>query len=120
MLRSMKPDASHFWAECFLAGRWISCEAMLDKPLYEGMLKERLITKNQIPTIDWDGENNLEILTPWITGDRGFVTSADDAVLAYQNNNEGAPPVWIERLIAPVFLPYNLRFSERIRRSVVA
>ena len=115
MLRSMKPDASHFWTECCLGGRWISCEALLDRPLYEGMLKQRLITKDQIPAIDWDGENDLEILTPWITSDRGFVASADDAVTAYQNNGEGAPPVWIERLMAPVFLPYNLRFSDHIR-----
>jgi transglutaminase-like putative cysteine protease len=116
MLQSMKTEASHFWAECYLAGRWISCEAMLDKPLYEGMLKQGLITKDQIPSIDWDGENDLKILTPWITSDRGVVSSADDAVKAYQNNGEGAPPVWIERLMAPVFLPYNLRFSDRIRR----
>jgi len=120
MLRSMKPEASHFWTECCLKGRWISCEAMLDKPLYEGMLTQGLITKDQIPAIDWDGENNLKILTPWITSDRGFVASADDAVTAYQKNGEGAPPVWIERLIAPVFLPYNLQFSDRIRRSAEA
>jgi hypothetical protein len=116
MLRFMKPDASHFWTECWLGDRWISCEAMLDKPLYEGMLKCGLITMNEIPIIDWDGENNLEILKPWITCDRGFVSSADDAIKAYHNNHEGAPPVWIERLIAPVFLPYNLQFSDRIRR----
>jgi transglutaminase-like putative cysteine protease len=116
MLRSMKPEASHFWTECCLEGRWISCEAMLDKPLYEGMLKQCLITKNQIPSIDWDGKNDLEILKPWIVRDRGFVASADDAVKAYQNNGEGAPPIWLERLMAPVFVPYNLRFADRIRR----
>jgi len=117
MLRSMKAEASHFWAQCYLDGRWISCEALFDEPLYRGMLGQHLITEDQIPTIDWDGEHDLEILTPWITSDRGVVASADDAVRAYQNNDEGAPPVWIERLIAPVFVPYSLRFSDRIRRS---
>jgi len=115
VLRSMPPEASHFWTECHLAGQWISCEALLDKPLYEGMLKQGLITKDQIPTIDWDGETDLVILKPWITSDRGYVASADEAHRAYQNNDEGAPPVWLERLMAPVFLPYNLRFSDRIR-----
>jgi hypothetical protein len=95
----MKTDASDFWTECYVGGRWISCEALLDKPLYDGMLKQRLIAKDQIPTVDWDGENNLEILTPWITSDRGLVASADDAVTAYQNNDEGTPPVWIERFL---------------------
>ena len=120
MLRSMKPDASHFWTECCLGGRWISCEALLDKPLYEGMLKQGLITKEQIPTIDWDGERDLVVLKPWITSDRGSVASAEDAHQAYQNNGEGAPPVWVERLMAPVFLPYNLRFPDRIRHSATA
>jgi hypothetical protein len=120
MLRSMKTAASHFWTECFIQDHWISCEALLDKQLYEGMLRQGLITKDQIPTIDWDGEKDLVVLKPWITSDRGYVVSADDAVEAYQNNGEGAPPVWIERLMAPVFLPYNLRFSDRIRHSVKA
>jgi transglutaminase-like putative cysteine protease len=115
MLWSMKPDASHFWTECYLGDHWVSCEALLDKPLYEGMLKQGLITKDQIPTIDWDGEKDLILLKPWITSDRGYVASADDAHRAYQNNGEGAPPVWIERLMAPLFLPYNLRFSDHIR-----
>ena len=90
---------------------------MLDKPLYEGMLKQGLIAKDQIPTINWDGEDDLVLLKPWITEDRGSVSSADEAWLAYYNNDEGALPVWIERLIAPVFLPYNLRFSDRIRHK---
>lgn len=116
VLRFMASEASHFWAECCLGGHWISCEAFLDRPLYKGMLKQRLITKEQIPTIDWDGKNDLVLLKTWITSDRGSVSSADEAWLAYQNNSEGAPPVWIERLTAPLFLPYNRRFSDRIRR----
>jgi transglutaminase-like putative cysteine protease len=119
-LRFITPEASHFWTECYLAGHWISCEALLDKPLYEGMLEQGLITKVQIPTIDWDGEKDLVLLKPWITSDRGYVASADEAHRAYQHNGEGAPPVWIERLMAPVFLPYNLQFSDRIRHLAKA
>jgi transglutaminase-like putative cysteine protease len=118
VLRSMPPEASHFWAECSIQGHWISCEALLDKPLYEGMLKQGLITENQMPTIDWDSENDLVLLKPWITGDRGTVGSADEAIRAVRSNGEGMPSVWIERLMAPLFFPYNLRFSDRIRRLV--
>jgi hypothetical protein len=116
VLRSMASEVSHFWAECFIQGHWISCEALLDRPLYEGMLRQGLIARDQIPTIDWDGENDLTLLKPWITSDRGSVASADEAVRAFRNNDEGIPPVWMERLMAPVLLPYNLRFSDRIRR----
>jgi hypothetical protein len=114
-LRSMPSEVSHFWTECYLDGHWVSCETLLDKPLYEGMLKQGLITKDQIPTIDWDGEHDLILLKPWITSDRGFVTSADDAIQAIRDNGEGVPPVWLERLMVPVFIPYNLRFPDRIR-----
>ena len=118
VLRLIASEASHFWAECYLRDRWVSCEATFDKPLYEGMLKQGLITKGQIPTIDWDGENDLVLLKPWITKDRGSVPSADEAWLAYHNNGEGAPPVWIERLMAPVFCRLSLRNSDRIRQLV--
>jgi hypothetical protein len=87
-------------------------------PHYEGLLKQGLITKDQIPTIDWDGGNDLVLLKPWITKDRGSVSSADEAWLACHNNDEGAPPVWIERLIAPVFCRLGLRNSDRIRQLV--
>lgn len=90
MLRSMKKEASHFWAQCYLDGRWVSCELLFDEPLYRGMLSQGLVTSDQIPTIDWDGEHDLEILTPWITIDRGVVASPDDAVLAYQGQRRGS------------------------------
>jgi transglutaminase-like putative cysteine protease len=115
ILRSMPAEASHFWTECYLAGHWVSCETLLDKPLYDGMLEQGLLTRDQIPTIDWDGKDDLVLLKPWITSDRGSVASADEAHRAYQNNGEGAPPVWIEWLMAPVVYPYNLHFSDRIR-----
>lgn len=114
--RNMPPFASHFWCECFLNGAWVSCEAMLDKPLYDGMLHQGLITREQVPTIDWDGETDLVLLNPWITEDRGHLTSYDDAVRALQAGEEGMPPLWIERIIAPVFYRLNLRSSDRIRQ----
>jgi transglutaminase-like putative cysteine protease len=120
MLQFMASAASHFWAECYLGGQWISCEALFDRPLYEGMLMQGLVTKEQIPTIDWDGKMGLVLLKTWITNDRGSVSSADEAWLAYHNSREGAPPVWLERLMAPLIIPYNRRFPDRIRRLAQA
>ena len=112
----MPPVASHFWCECYLDGRWISCELLLDKPLYDGMLREGLITKEQILTIDWDGRTDLVLLTSWITEDCGHLDSYDDVITALETSEEGMPPLWIERIIAPVFYRLNLRESDRIRR----
>jgi len=114
--RNMPPVASHFWCQCFLSGEWVSSELMLDKPLYDGMLQEGLITKEQVPTIDWDGKTDLVLLNPWITEDRGHLPSFDDAIRVLQASEEGMPPLWVERIIAPVFYRLNRRYSDRIRQ----
>lgn len=111
----MPPAASHFWCECYLSGRWVSCELLLDKLLYDGMLKANLITKEQVPTIDWDGKTDLVLLNPWIVEDRGHLSSADDAIERLQRSKEGMPPSWLEWIIAPVFYRFNLRNSDGIR-----
>jgi transglutaminase-like putative cysteine protease len=114
--KQMPPTASHFWPECYLNGKWISCEAFLDKPLYEGMLKRGMITQEQVPTIDWDGATDLIILEPWITEQLGSVPSADEAIAGLQTSDEGMLPLWVEKMIAPFFYPYNLRYSDSIRQ----
>jgi len=80
------------------------------------MLKAGLITKEQVPTIDWDGKTDLVLLTPWITEDRGHLSSYDDAIKRLQTSEEGMPPLWLEWIIAPVFYRLNLRNSDRIRQ----
>ena len=116
LYRQMTPTASHFWPECFLDDKWVSCEAFLDKPLYEGMLKKGLITKEQVPTIEWDGKSDLIILKAWITEQLGSIPSAEDAIGCLKISEEGMPPLWIEKIIAPFFYPLNLRYSDKIRQ----
>lgn len=119
LYKKMPPVASHGWCECYLNGKWISCELLLDKLLYDGMLKEGLITKEQVQTIDWDGKTDLALLTPWITEDCGHLSSCDDAINELQVSEEGMPPLWMEWIIAPVFYRLNLRNSDRIRRAAM-
>ena len=114
--KNMPPTASHFWCECFIDDKWLSCEALLDKPLYEGMLKAKILTKDEIPTIDWDGESELVLLRPWIVKERGTLPSYDDALERLQASEEGMPPLWLERLVAPFFYPYNKRVSDKLRK----
>jgi hypothetical protein len=116
VFKNMPAIASHFWCECCLNGKWISCESLLDKPLYDGMLREGLVTKEQVPTIDWDGKTDFVLLKPWIAEDRGHLPSFDDALRRLKSGDEGMPPLWVERIIAPIFYPLNLRNSDRIRR----
>lgn len=117
LYKRMPPTASHFWSECYLDNRWISCEAFLDRSLYEGMLKQGLITKEQVPTIRWDGKSDLIMLKPWITEQLGVIASPEDVLEHLKTGDEGMPPLWIEKIIAPIFYPWNLRFSDEIRSS---
>lgn len=55
----------HCWCECNLAGEWISCDSQFDKALYEALCQKGVVTEEQIPTIDWDGVNDLETVAFW-------------------------------------------------------
>lgn len=68
------------YCECYLSERWVACDSVLDKPLYEAMLRAGLVTEKQIPTIDWDGERDLVVRTPWITENVGTFASFDSVL----------------------------------------
>ncbi len=68
----------HSWCECYLSGKWVSCEAMLDKALVVGITQRGFTTASQIPTIDWDGASDLVMVKPWIVEDFAASSSLDD------------------------------------------
>lgn len=94
----------HFYCECFLNERWIACEALYDKELYEGMIHTGIITREQIPTIDWDGDHDLILLNHWIVREKATYQSFD-ALIEEEIKEAGMPPKifcmlfdWIARL----------------------
>jgi Transglutaminase-like superfamily len=105
----------HFWCECYLAGKWVACETLFDRPLYQGMLGAGLIAQEQIPTIDWDGESDLVLLRPWMVKDIGPSPSYDELVKFAQE--EGMPPKVFCQLFdwLPAF--FSHRRTEKIRRQ---
>ncbi|TRZ93316.1 MAG: transglutaminase domain-containing protein [Dehalococcoidia bacterium] len=79
LLYMVLPEVNpHSWCECYLSGKWVSCEAMLDKALFEGMTQKGLTAVSQISTIEWDGASDLIVVKPWIVEDFGASTSLDD------------------------------------------
>lgn len=69
---------THPYCECYLSGRWVACQALFDKRLFEAMVKRGFPTTYQIQTIDWDGENDLVVSAPWIEHDFGVFASLDN------------------------------------------
>jgi len=59
----------HVWCECHLDGKWLACEALFDEALFKGMQQKQVPAARQIPTIAWDGDSDLILISPWVTED---------------------------------------------------
>ena len=84
---------AHSWCECYLSDRWFSCEATLDKALYQAALQKGLFTKGQIPSIDWNGENDLIMMTAFLAEDFGTSSSLDDVLKKTQQELFPSKPI---------------------------
>lgn len=110
------PQDFHFWPECYLGERWISCEALFDQALYEGGLRQGLFTQAQIPSIDWDGETDLILLGPWMTEDRGYKASIDEWYVEFKERMH--TPAFVDRLMDLFLAPLCRRQSDRVRAAL--
>lgn len=110
------PEDFHFWPECYLGGRWISCEALFDQALYEGALRQGLFTQAQIPSIDWDGETDLILLRPWMTEDRGHKASIDEWYVEFKERMR--TPAFVDRLMDLFLAPLCRRKSDKVRAAL--
>lgn len=103
------PKIGHVWTECYLDDKWISCETFYDTLLYEKLLEKKILTKEQVPTIDWDGKTDLIILKHWFLGDKGnSIGSSDDLNLKEP---------FLEKLIGPIVYKKALLHTEKIRNE---
>ena len=92
MYNKISTHLPHPWCECFLDGNWLSCEALLDERLYAAYLQDGLFTKEQIPNIDWNGDTDLVLFTPFFVKDLGTFPAWDDVFMALQKQRVGLPP----------------------------
>jgi len=76
----------HPWCECYLSGKWVACDSYLDKSLYEAACRKGILTKDKMPTIDWDGDSDLKIATSWMLEDVGTHASYDDICKKLMND----------------------------------
>jgi len=81
----------HPWCECYLSEKWISCDTLLDKPLVEVLYKKGIFTKEEIQTIDWDGENDLNTMTTWMVEDKGTFPSLDEIATKVEEDSKKFP-----------------------------
>lgn len=100
----------HPWCECYLDGRWASCDSVLDEPFYRSMLKKGHISAAEMPSIDWDGRTDLIFGKPLIKEDLGTFPSWDEGIEDAKKKG-GVPPT--NRFLGPlVFALANRRIKE--------
>jgi hypothetical protein len=104
----------HLWCECYLNERWTACEALFDRPFYEGMLKSGRMTKEQIPMIDWDGKSDLVLMKYWLVEDSRTYSHYEEIVnLA---GEEGMPPKLFCKTLEWLPAFFSSKRTEKIRR----
>jgi hypothetical protein len=115
LYRFLPSPVGHFWCECHINGRWVACEALFDSAFYEGMLRIGYLTKAQIPTIDWDGRNDLVLMKHWIVTDREFYSHYEQ--LLDLASAEGMPPKLFCKTLEWLPAYYSSRRTEKIRHG---
>ena len=107
-------SVGHFWCECHLDERWVTCETLFDEPLYLSMLGVGLVTRAQIPTLDWDGESDLIVLQSWIASDEGTYPAFDDVLASPMMSEAGMPPKILCKSLDPILV-----FLSRCRTDTI-
>lgn len=107
LFSKLPPKLGHIWPECYIDNKWISCETFYDTALYEKMLEKNMITKDQVPTINWDGKTDLILLKNWILEDKGSIDSFDVLNIKAQ---------FIEKIIGPIVFKKALQHTDKIRK----
>lgn len=109
----MPATSTHPWCECYFSGKWISCEALYEDSFYAKLIEAGIHTKEEMPTIDWDGKTDLTLFGPWIVKDIGTFTSWDDAMKEARKSEAALPPT--NRLIGWLMLSLMNRNIDAIR-----
>jgi hypothetical protein len=102
----------HPWCECYLSGKWIACDLYLDKATYNATVKNGIISKEKMPTIDWDGETDLKIAAPWILEDVKIHSSYDE--VSKKVMKEAPVPYFLMKL---AFIQSN-RYTKKLREKM--
>ena len=86
----------HPWCEAYLSGKWVACDLFLDKDTYNAAVKEGILSKDKMPTIDWDGDTDLKIAAPWMLEDVGSYPSYDEVSERVVKETKMPPSILME------------------------
>ncbi|MHA1556666.1 MAG: transglutaminase-like domain-containing protein [Candidatus Heimdallarchaeota archaeon] len=100
----------HPYCECYLSGKWVACDSFLDKKLVDNVYKKGIFTQEDIPTIDWDGKNDLNTMTKWVIEDKGILPDLDKFYDVPESSK-------IKKFILRFFFNRSNAYTERLRKK---
>jgi hypothetical protein len=101
----------HPWCECYLSGKWIACDLFLDRDIYQAAVKHGYISKEKMPFLDWDGETDLKIATPWILEDVGTHSSYDEVSKKVVEDNK------LPNFLVKLLFSFFNRYTKKLRKN---
>lgn len=104
----------HPWCECYLDGRWVACDTVLDEVMYWGMIKGGYMAEADMPSIDWDGKTDVIYGRQQVKADLGTFPSWDEGLKEAQKRG-GVPPT--NRVLGPIIFSMANRRIRDIRMS---
>ncbi len=116
MMSKSTNEDYHFWVECYISGKWISCDSIFDSELYEALLKTDKLSKEVIPIFDWNGVEDFIPLKNWIKTDLGVNPSWDDWLNVMRETFKVSK--FIEKLMELIIAPLNHRHTNKIRKKL--
>ena len=100
----------HPWAECYIDRRWIGCDTLIDQQLYFSAVQQGIIDVELMPTIDWDGSNELRLLEPWILEEVDILSRLEIGLARMPTSM--VPP----KSLARVLFAISNRYTDKLRR----
>lgn len=70
----------HPWCECYLEGKWITCDLWIDRHTHQAALQAGVYDPSYFPGVEWNGKDDLNIVEHWLQEDRGTMASYDQVV----------------------------------------
>jgi len=79
-MMTKEPIWFHPWCECYLEDRWITCDLWIDQFTHKAALDAGIYAPADMPTLAWNGKDDLNLVEPWLLEDRGIKANYDQVV----------------------------------------
>ena len=102
----------HPYCECYLDGRWITCDLWIDRQTHQAALNAGVYNPDNFPSVEWNGKDDLNIVGHWLQEDRGTLASYDQVVEEVVETFK-AMPKWIANRLVKGSNRYTANFRKR-------